>query len=158
MPRMAYTTRPLDASVEIAAPPERVWEVVSDVRRTGEWSPECRKVVVLGDGAVGVGTRFVGINRRGFLVWPTRSRVTAYDVGRRIEWRVLDNGALWSYDLEPAGPGATRLTSRRRTPHGVKDFAARFTELFLGGNPEHTVELEDGMRRSLGRIRELAER
>ena len=36
---------PLSASVEVAASPEQVWEVVSDVRRMSEWSPECRRIV-----------------------------------------------------------------------------------------------------------------
>ena len=33
---------------QVESPPAAVWRVVSDVRRTGEWSPECRRVVPLG--------------------------------------------------------------------------------------------------------------
>jgi hypothetical protein len=53
----------LDASIEIAAPVADVWRTVSDVRRTGEWSPECRRVVPLG--RVRNGTWLIGFNRRG---------------------------------------------------------------------------------------------
>lgn len=35
-------------SIRINAPPHRVWEVVSDVRRMGAWSPECRKLILWG--------------------------------------------------------------------------------------------------------------
>jgi uncharacterized protein YndB with AHSA1/START domain len=38
----------LEADIEIDAAPDRVWSVVSDVARMGEWSPECRKIVVFG--------------------------------------------------------------------------------------------------------------
>ncbi len=29
-------------SIDIAAPPEKVYALVSDITRMGEWSPECR--------------------------------------------------------------------------------------------------------------------
>lgn len=32
------------ADVVVAAPPDSVWRVASDVTRTGEWSGECRRV------------------------------------------------------------------------------------------------------------------
>ena len=38
----------LEADIEIDASPDQVWSVVSDLARMGEWSPECRKVVVFG--------------------------------------------------------------------------------------------------------------
>ena len=39
---------------------------VSDLRRMGEWSPQCRKMFIRGN-PVGVGTRTININRRGAL-------------------------------------------------------------------------------------------
>lgn len=41
-----------ERSIEIAATPEQVYAVVSDVSRTGEFSPECRGAEWL-DGAAG---------------------------------------------------------------------------------------------------------
>ena len=38
---------PVSATVEIDADVDSVWRAVSDVRRMGEWSPECRRIVVL---------------------------------------------------------------------------------------------------------------
>ncbi|WP_396327699.1 SRPBCC family protein [Jatrophihabitans lederbergiae] len=40
--------QPLTASIDVAASPSAVWRVVSDVRRTGEWSPECSRVLPWG--------------------------------------------------------------------------------------------------------------
>lgn len=149
--------RTLEESVEIEAPPAAVWSVVSDVRRTGEWSPECRRVVVLGRGPVAEGSRILGINRRGLMVWPTTSRVHRFEPGQAIGWTVAENGAQWTYELQPTASG-TLLTERREAPHGIAPLAARFTDLFLGGNEPHSGELEEGMRQTLGRIKQIVER
>ncbi|MCE1178085.1 MAG: SRPBCC family protein [Micrococcales bacterium] len=151
---MATQVRDLEASIDIAAAPGQVWAVVSDIRRTGEWSPECRRVLLLGPRAVG--TPFVGINQRGLVVWPTTSTITALEEGRRIAWRVNENGSTWSYTLEPTATG-TRVVQRRETPDGVSAFAAAFTGLLLGGNEGHGDELERGMQRGLERIKAIVE-
>jgi uncharacterized protein YndB with AHSA1/START domain len=40
--------RRIAATIQIDAPPAAVWEVVSDVRRMAEFSPELRRIWVLG--------------------------------------------------------------------------------------------------------------
>jgi uncharacterized protein YndB with AHSA1/START domain len=48
------TKKNLDASIHIAAAPERVWSVLADLKRMPEWSPQCRRMQPLGrvrDGA-----------------------------------------------------------------------------------------------------------
>ena len=40
--------RTLEASVDVAAEPADVWRIVGDIRRTGEWSPECSRALPLG--------------------------------------------------------------------------------------------------------------
>ena len=67
---------PISAFVEVAASPESVWEVVSDVRRMSEWSPECRRIVVIGSPKQGVGTTFLGLNRRGWATDPSTTVTT----------------------------------------------------------------------------------
>ena len=146
--------RSLRASVEVAAAPTDVWSVVSDVRRTGEWSPECSRVMCLG--AVRRGAWMVGLNRRKRVRWPTLSRVISVDPGREIAWRTITNGAVWTYRLEPTGSG-TRLAETRETPKGVSAFARGFTRVLLGGQRVHDDELEAGMQDGLTRIRSIAE-
>lgn len=154
MTAMGTAVRPLAATIEIAAPPEAVWRVVADVRRTGEWSPECRKV--LARGTIGAGSRFVGINRRGFVAWPTTAKVVRFEPGRAIAWRVAENGSTWSYELEPTA-GGTRLTERREAPTGVTWLSSAFTTALLGGNEGHSQELEEGMRAGLVTIKGIVE-
>lgn len=57
-----------EAQVYIEAPPDKVFQLVSDVTRMGEWSPECRRCRWLdGVSSPVVGTRFRGQNRRGWV-------------------------------------------------------------------------------------------
>src|SRR5688572_6937023 len=74
------------ATVHISAPPRVVWDLLTDVTRMGEWSPETRRAEWLG-GATGpaVGVRFRGHNRRGlFQRWSTRPRIKVCDVEREF--------------------------------------------------------------------------
>lgn len=147
----------LERSVDIAAPPEAVWAIVSDLRRTPEWSPECRKLLVLGRGGrIETGATLIGINRLRLAVWPTRSVVTDVSPGRRIAWNVRTSGASWSYELEPT-PTGTRLVERRDGGSGMPLVAATFTRFFLGGVSGHSDELDDHIGESLQRIKSLAE-
>lgn len=153
MPTPANDDR-LNASTEIAADPARVWQVISDVRRIGEWSPECTGVTPLG--AMRKGTWLLGFNRRGRVRWVTLSRVTRFEPEREIGWKVTTNGAVWSYELTPVGD-RTRLVETRQTPEGVGAVARGFTRLLLGGQRVHDQELEAGMSRSLERIKSIVE-
>ena len=144
---------PLEASVHVDAPPDAVWAVVGDPRRTGEWSPECRRVVVLGRGPLRAGSLLVGVNRRRAVVWATTSRIDTHDPGREIAWAVRESATRWSYLVEPDGVG-TRLVQRREAA-GASAFAAWFARTFLGGRTEHDVELLAGMTTGLQRIKQI---
>jgi Polyketide cyclase / dehydrase and lipid transport len=150
----ADLSRPLTAVIDIAASPDAVWAVVSDPGRTGEWSPECARVVPFG--SPGVGRLMLGMNHRRAVWWITLSRVTAYQVEHEIAWVVLTNRARWGYRLESTEAG-TRLTHTRRTPRGVAPLATWFANHCLGGMRSHDDELEEGMHAGLRRIKELAE-
>ncbi|WP_300006812.1 SRPBCC family protein [Pseudonocardia sp.] len=98
-------------TVHMAAPPERIWALVSDVTSVGRFSPETFEAQWL-DGAVGpaVGARFRGHvrrNGRGPTYW-TLCRVTACDPGREFGFDVLLNGSpvnTWHYRFTPSGSG-----------------------------------------------------
>jgi hypothetical protein len=146
--------RPLSASIDIAAPPSAVWALVSDLARTGEWSPECHRVHPLGH--IRAGCWLVGFNRRGAARWATLSRVVGYQPGQEIAWRVLTNGAVWTYRIA-ATPTGTRLIETRQTPNGISPFAGWFTRRFLGGQHRHDDELEAGMGAGLSQIKAIIE-
>lgn len=153
---MSQTTpAPLTATIDVDASPESVWQVLSDLRRMPEFSPELRRVVPLGRRTSGVGARILGINRRGLAVWPTTSRVTRWEPGRAVAWKTRESGATWVYELEPRAAGGTRVTSRRV----LSGYAPGTTLLapLIGGAAGHDRELADGMATTLARIKAAVE-
>jgi uncharacterized protein YndB with AHSA1/START domain len=147
---------PLEATIEIDAPPAKVWSLVSDLRNMSRWSPQCVKTFIRGD--VAVGAKAVNLNRRGLLLWPTQSKVVRLTPEQEIAFRVKENYTVWSYRLEDLGGDRTRLTSRREAPQGVSDLSVRLTKVALGGVPQFTDELRTGMQETLARIKADAER
>lgn len=144
----------LQAEVEINAPVEKVWGLISDFRRMPQWSPQCRWMKPLGP--VRPGTRTVNINRRGWMFWPTTSVITEVVPQTKLAFRVPENRTVWSYQLEPTA-GGTRLVETRHAENGISAFSAMATKLFMGGVPGFEIELVDGMNASLRAIKAAAE-
>ena len=111
---MPPSVRVLSRTVDIAAPPQRVWELVSDLPAMGDYSPENTGGSWVG-GATGpsLGAVFRGRNRRGLHRWSTRCTVTRCDPGRTFAFAVAAPLDLpvseWSFDIEPTEHGC-RLT------------------------------------------------
>jgi uncharacterized protein YndB with AHSA1/START domain len=145
----------IQQSIEIAAPPATVWGIVSDLRRMGEWSPQCVRMTVLGRD-VGVGTRTLNLNRDGWKRWPTTSRVVVFEPEQTLAFRVPVNRTVWTYELEPTATG-TLLTESRRAPEGVSRLSNLAVGAALGGTQAFEASLSDGIRRTLERIKVAAE-
>ncbi|WP_375002338.1 SRPBCC family protein [Aeromicrobium sp. CTD01-1L150] len=145
----------IEASIDIDAPPAEVWRVVSDLRRMGEWSPQCKKMFIRG-GEVKQGTRTININRQGWKVWPTRSYVKVFEPERQLALKIAENGTLWTYELQAAGSG-TRLTEHRTAPNGVSSLSNTLTKHVLGGTDEFEQELQAGIEQTLQRIKSAVE-
>jgi hypothetical protein len=76
------TTIDLEVSTHVAAPAELVYDLVADLTRMGEWSPEnLGGAWVQGAAGPAVGARFRGRNRRR-APWSTPVVVTEADRGR----------------------------------------------------------------------------
>jgi hypothetical protein len=106
-------------TVHMNAPPDQVWDLVSDVTRIGSYSPETFEAEWI-DGATGpaVGARFRGHvkrNGRGPVYWTT-CVVSACVPGSEFAFDVLTNGKktnTWSYRIEAAGDGSDVTESFR---------------------------------------------
>ena len=151
---MNYQPAQLEASIDVAAPPAKVWSLLTDLPRMASWSPQVVKTVVRGP--VQLGTRSYNLNRRGPLFWPTRSKVVRFEPHREFAFRVKDNLTVWSFTLEPTDAG-TRVTQRRETPDGISDISLRLTKVALGGQETFTGEMREGMRQTLERMKADAE-
>ena len=147
------------ASVHVDAPTEQVYDVVTDVRRMGEWSPETYKTEWL-DGATGpaLGARFKGSNRRGIARWSTKPRVTACERPREFSF-VTDllgkDQTKWTYRFEPDGDG-TRVTESFEL---LSDTPAviRFMDRYVMRIEDRKADLEQAMQQTLDRIKRAVE-
>lgn len=146
-----------EVSVTMAAAPEKVWALVSDVTRIGEFSPETFEAVWT-HGATGpaVGARFKGHVKRngvGPTYW-TPCTVTKAVENEVFEFAVgLDKNPMntWGYRLEAAGEG-TRVTEYFRLTPAIY---LRAYWLVLGGLRSKTNER--GMRTTLERVKAVVE-
>lgn len=145
----------IEEVIEVEAPPEAVWDLVTDLPRMASWSPQVVKTIVRGDG-VRVGTKTININRRGPLVWPTRSKVVRFEPHRDFAFKILDNYTVWSFELEPTSAG-TRVIQRREAPHGTSKISGFLVDKVMGGQDSFQLELRGGMEQTLERIKQEAE-
>jgi uncharacterized protein YndB with AHSA1/START domain len=146
-----------EVSMHVDAPPERIYEIVTDIAQMGRLSPECVGGRWLG-GATGpaVGARFKGTNKRGFARWSTTNEVVQADPGRAFSFETQQSGYRWTYRMEPDATGT--LVSESRAPFKERPLVAKvFTKVLLGGEGGHEAELREGMRQTLERVKAIAE-
>lgn len=95
------------ATIDIDAPPERVYDLIADVARVGDFSPEATGARGASP-APGVGEKFWGLNKRGPWRWFTRCTVLDARRGRRFSFDV-DFPPMpvsrWTYEIEPTETG-----------------------------------------------------
>jgi uncharacterized protein YndB with AHSA1/START domain len=116
------------ATVHIAAPPDRIWELLSDVTKIGRYSPETFEAEWL-EGATGpaVGAKFRGhVKRNGIgpTYWTTCT-VRECVPGRAFTFGVGPSDkplSIWGYHLEPNGDGTDVTESFDLTPTALLRF------------------------------------
>jgi uncharacterized protein YndB with AHSA1/START domain len=144
----------LQAQIHINAPVGKVWELVSDLSRLPEWSPQCRMMKPLGP--IRQGARTINLNRRNRLFWPTTCTVMEVIPEKKLAFRVDINNSIWSYELQATDTG-TRLVESRHAENGVTAFSNMSISASMGGVPSFERELVDGMNATLSRIKTAAE-
>jgi uncharacterized protein YndB with AHSA1/START domain len=101
------------STIEIGAPPEKVWSMVSDLPRMGEWSPENVGGKWQGGATEAApGAKFKGTNKQGWHRWSAAVVINEAAAPSRLSFTVKMGpltGATWSYDIEPTA-GGCRVT------------------------------------------------
>jgi hypothetical protein len=160
------------ASIEVACAPLTAWELVTDIRRIGEFSPECIDARWI-DGAKGpsVGARFEGTNRvaddanDSEYIWIRPCTVTTAQSPERFSYAVGDRydgtpATFWDIEIEPTGTGC-RITQRfRHLPRGLSGVRHRADD-----DPPHSEDivnerlqgLTNGMMQTLQRMKRVLE-
>jgi hypothetical protein len=130
-------TYPTAVTREIAAPAEKVWGLVSDLPRMGEWSPE-NAGGTWAKGATGptTGAVFTGKNKNGIRRWSTTATVVACEPAKVFEIAITFGPMAvsnWRYEFENTAGGCkvteswddhrTSLMKLVSRPMGVHDAA-----------------------------------
>jgi hypothetical protein len=145
------------AQVEIAAPAEDVYALVTDLPGMGRLAEENQGGSWLrGADSAAVGAKFRGHNRRGPLHWWTTVTVTDADPGRRFGFDVHSLGlpiAHWEYAIEPTEDGCrvTESTWDRR-PGWFKPIGG-----FATASMNRAMINQHNIERTLARLKATAE-
>jgi hypothetical protein len=157
---MAERKRHDAVSTDIAAPPERVYGLVADVTRMGDWSPECFHCEWT-KGATGpaVGARFKAKNKGGRgPAWFNTPVVTVAEAGREFAFNRSGPGIgsyTWRYVMEPI-PTGTRLTESFDAEKPLGKAMTWITQKWTG-SADRDADLHEGMTTTVARIKSAAE-
>jgi iron-sulfur cluster repair protein YtfE (RIC family) len=111
-------------NLHIEATPRDLYDLVADVTRTGERSPECHTCTWLpGPAPATLGARFRGHNRARHLRWSRVCEVVAADPGAEFAFRTIPervdrtrcDSTTWSYRFTPERQGTQVTHSYRIT-------------------------------------------
>lgn len=145
-------------SIVVNASPADLYDLVSDVTRTGEWSPVCRACWWADDAGPRPGAWFHGRNEADGQVWESTSQVDVADPGREFAWLVGGQYARWSFRLEAHPDGGTVLTeSWHFLPAGHELFRSKY-----GDDADRMMSLRreqalKGIPATLTAIKQIAE-
>ncbi len=144
-------------AIVVMTTPDAVYDLVADLTRMGEWSPECERVEWEGEPSSPVaGARFVGHNRTGpgkRIKWSRHGRVVAAEPGKEFSFATEEGGresTKWTYRFESI-EGGTRVTES----YGVQWLPA--WARILDGPLNRKGELHRHMRHTLEQLKAAAE-
>lgn len=146
-------------SIVIDATPDAIYDTITDITRTGEWSPIVETCWWENphDGDPQIGDAFHGRNVTPERTWETRCVVTAAERPRTFAWSVADGVVNWGFHIAPAEVGSTLTETWEVTEKGFDFFRNKYGE-------EADTALEDrrqaalsGIPATLARIKEILE-
>jgi uncharacterized protein YndB with AHSA1/START domain len=149
-------------SVEVEAPPSRLWPLISDPAIPARFSHELQTAhFVAGDG-VAVGSVIEGHNARGGHEWTTHSTVTACEENQIFRWAVDGPDkpvATWSFVIAPTASGSilTETVTLHEDREPLAGAIAREPERAEEIVTKRVASLLDSMRDTIDGIAALAE-
>ena len=142
-----------ETSTHIDAAPEVVYDLVADITRMPQWSPETYRAHWVGGATEArAGARFRGWNKLGPVRWCTDPVIDVAERGKELTFTTTFFGrgriTTWSYRFQPED-GGTRVTELWHEKDGV---VGRVT-----GNARRAEMLQKDMQETLARIKAAAE-
>lgn len=151
----------LTETVEVDAPPEAAYALVTDVARIGELSPECVQAEWVAPGV------FEGTNRIAFgddeYLWVRPCTVVADEPGRRWAYEVGDRfdatpATRWEFGFEALPGGRCRVTQTfTHLPHGLSGVRSQADADPANADvvAARARQLREGMRATLDAMRRV---
>ena len=161
---MAVSEHEVVVETAISAPPQCVWELVTDIALMPRFSAELQRVEwAEGFETPGIGAQFLGVTRHPAVVeWTTRSHVIDVDPPRSFGWAVGDPespAAIWRFVITPDRAGS-RLSYTARLGPGrsgvtmlIERDPSRAEEIVAG----RLEQFRAGMADTIAGIKEIAE-
>jgi hypothetical protein len=147
----------VSVSTEIAAPCEKVYAMVSDLPRMGEWSTENKGGRWKGGATAAVpGVKFKGRNSVGWRKWSTDVRVLDATTPSKFAFRVSAGPIVlcdWIYDIEPTASGC-RVTE---TWVDLRMPGMGTVGRIVSGVKDRSVTNKIAMEETLARVKAAAE-
>ncbi|GAA4472126.1 SRPBCC family protein [Rhodococcus olei] len=146
------------SSVLVRPTAQEVYALVSDVTRTGEWSPVCADCWWDPDHGPEVGAFFTGRNVTPDRTWETRSEVVVAAPGREFAWSVGPGLVRWGYLMKPADAGTELTETWEFTAAGQEFFHQRFGSEAPREIAAREQAAREGIPTTLASIKRILER
>ena len=145
-------------SITVEASAEALYDLVSDITRTGSWSPVCTSCWWDEQAEAGqVGAWFTGRNELPSRTWQTRSQVAVAERGREFAWVVGGRFVRWGFSMAPAQTGTTLTEFWEFLPDGIAMFREKFGDDADAQIADRTQQALDGIPQTLAAIKRIAE-
>jgi hypothetical protein len=145
-------------SATVNASAQMLYNLVSDVTRTGEWSPVCASCWWEDEATAGqVGSWFTGRNELPERTWETRSQVVVAEHGREFAWVVGGKYVRWGYTLTAADSGTILTESWDFLPEGISMFEEKHGADAPAQIADRTQQALEGIPITLAAIKRIAE-
>lgn len=151
------TERTFSEALLVDCPPDRLYDLVSDVTRIGEWSPICTACWWDEGGGPRVDSWFTGRNEVPGRTWETRSRVVAAEPGREFAWVVGGSFVRWGYTFTPDGAGTQMTESWEFLPGGIAMFREKYGDTAQAEIDARTRAAHESIPVTLAAIKRTAE-
>ncbi|MFW6075814.1 MAG: SRPBCC family protein [Chloroflexota bacterium] len=146
------------AEVYVDAAQETVYDVIADIPRMSEWSPDLEWVTFTeGYRETAEGAKFQWRNQIGPIKWTDDCKVRVARRGEELAWDVVDGEwpvTRWRFQMEPQD-GGTRLMETVELVRVPK--SSKVLWLFQGGVDGHMEKLQEGMNQTLKQIKSEVE-
>ena len=145
-------------STLVEASADFLYDLLSDITRTGEWSPVCTSCWWDDEADAGrVGAWFTGRNELPHRTWETRSEVVTAERGREFAWVVGGSFVRWGFSFAAAESGTVLTESWEFLPGGIAMFEEKFGDEAPAQITDRTQQALDGIPKTLAAIKRIAE-